>query len=216
MNRKQKLLLTRIIAAAVFFVPLYLISEGFAPVRMPPAALFVLFLVPYLLAGGDVLRKAFLGIRNRRVFDENFLMAVATAGAIVLGEYAEGAAVMILYQVGELFQSYAVGRSRRNITALMDIRPDYANLEINGTLERADPDEIPVGSVIPANTGVIVNAAFAKVGGNSELHADAPIAPGRLSEAARYGIDGRRLGAPSKGLNIVRLSDGSVRKVIVR
>ena len=173
MNRKQKLLLARIVAAAVFFVPLYLISEGLLPVHAPPALLFALFLIPYLLAGYDVLRKALLGIRNRRVFDENFLMAVATVGAIVLGEYAEGAAVMILYQVGELFQSYAVGRSRRNITALMDIRPDYANLETDGTLTRTDPDEIPVGSTIVVQPGEKVPLDGVVLEGHSSLNASA-------------------------------------------
>jgi Cd2+/Zn2+-exporting ATPase len=153
MNAKQKKLLIRILLAAAFFVPLYLVSESVVPVTLPPAALFALFLAPYLLAGYDILKKAFFGIRNRRVFDENFLMTVATLGAIVLGDYAEGAAVMILYQVGELFQSYAVGKSRQNISALMDIRPDYANLDRGGTLERVDPDEVPVGSVIVVQPG---------------------------------------------------------------
>ena len=129
MTKKQKKLLWRILAAAVLFVPLYLISEGVVVSPLPSWAVFLLFLAPYLLAGHDILRKAFLGIRNRQVFDENFLMAIATLGAIVLGEYGEGVAVMLLYQVGELFQSVAVGKSRRNISALMDIRPDYANLE---------------------------------------------------------------------------------------
>ena len=115
--------------AAVFFVPLYLISEGIIPVELPQWALIALFLIPYLTVGYDILRKAALGIRNRQVFDENFLMAVATIGAIALGEYGEGVAVMLLYQVGELFQSVAVGKSRRNISQLMDIRPDYANIE---------------------------------------------------------------------------------------
>ena len=173
MNRKQKLLLTRIVAAAVFFAPLYLISEGLIPIDAPPAVLFTLFLCPYLLTGYDVLRKAVLGIRNRRVFDENFLMAVATLGAIALGEYAEGAAVMILYQVGELFQSYAVDRSRRNIAALMDIRPDYANLEVNGALERTDPDEIPVGSVIVVQPGEKVPLDGVVTEGRSSLNASA-------------------------------------------
>ncbi|MBR4166058.1 MAG: heavy metal translocating P-type ATPase, partial [Lachnospiraceae bacterium] len=127
MTKKQKQLLIRIIVAAVFFVPLYLLSEGIIPNELPKWAILVLFLIPYLTAGHDVIRKAFLGIKNRRPFDECFLMTVATVGAIVLGEYGEGAAVMLLYQVGELFQGIAVGRSRRNISALMDIRPDYAN-----------------------------------------------------------------------------------------
>ena len=184
MNRKQKTLLLRIVAAAVFFVPLYLISEQLIPVRMPPAALFTLFLLPYLLAGYDVLRKALLGIRNRRVFDENFLMTVATLGAIVLGEYAEGAAVMILYQVGELFQSYAVGRSRRNITALMDIRPDYANLEVDGALHRTDPDEIPPGSVIVVQPGEKVPLDGVVLDGHSSLNTSALTGESALRDVA--------------------------------
>ncbi|MBQ9493781.1 MAG: cadmium-translocating P-type ATPase [Oscillibacter sp.] len=173
MNRKQKLLLIRILVSAVFFVPLYLLSEGFVPVRPGPAVLLPLFLVPYLTAGYDILRKAFLGIRNRRVFDENFLMAVATLGAIVIGEYAEGVAVMILYQVGELFQSYAVGRSRRNIVALMDIRPDYANLETGGGLERTDPADVPAGSVIVIQPGEKVPLDGVILEGRSSLNTGA-------------------------------------------
>ncbi len=154
MTKKQKQLLIRIIVAAVFFVPLYLLSEGIIPNELPKWAILVLFLIPYLTAGHDVIRKAFLGIKNRRPFDECFLMTVATVGAIVLGEYGEGAAVMLLYQVGELFQGIAVGRSRRNISALMDIRPDYANIEAeDGTLERVDPDEVETGSVIVVQPG---------------------------------------------------------------
>ena len=116
MNKKQKTLLWRIIIAAIFWVPLFLISEEIIPVVLPQWALIILFLIPYLLVGYDILLKAFKGIRNGQVFDENFLMTVATVGAIVLGEYGEGVAVMLLYQIGELFQSYAVGKSRRNIT----------------------------------------------------------------------------------------------------
>ena len=153
MSKKQKNLLWRIIIAAVFFVPLYLISEDIVHTALPKAAVFLLFLIPYLLVGHDILRKAFLGVKNGRVFDENFLMTVATIGAIVLGEYGEGVAVMLLYQVGELFQSYAVGKSRRNISELMDIRPDYANLEVDGELERVDPDEEEVGSIIVVHPG---------------------------------------------------------------
>ncbi len=153
MNKKQKNLLLRIIIAAVFFVPLYLISEDIVHTAIPKWAVFLLFLIPYLLVGYDILRKAFLGIKHGQVFDENFLMTVATVGAIVLGEYGEGVAVMLLYQVGELFQSYAVGKSRRNITELMDIRPDYANLEVDGDLERVDPDEVEIGSIIVVHPG---------------------------------------------------------------
>ena len=153
MNKKQKNLLIRIIVAAVFFVPLYLISEEIVDVNMPEWALFILFLVPYLLVGHDILRKALLGIKNRQVFDENFLMTVATIGAIVLGEYGEGVAVMLLYQVGELFQSYAVGKSRKNISDLMDIRPDYANIEVDGQLTQVDPYDVEVGSIIVVQPG---------------------------------------------------------------
>ena len=106
---------------------------------------FGLFMIPYLIIGYDILKKAFKGIRNKQVFDENFLMAVATIGAILLGDYTEGTAVMLFYQIGELFQSYAVGKSRRNISELMDIRPDYANVENNGQLEQVDPDEVAIG-----------------------------------------------------------------------
>ena len=149
MNKKQKNLLIRIIIATVFFIPLYLISEDIIHVDMPKWALILLFLVPYLTVGYDIIRKAFLGIKNGKVFDECFLMTVSTIGAIALGEYGEGVAVMLLYQVGELFQSYAVGKSRKNISELMDIRPDYANIgKADGTLERVDPDEVEVGSVI--------------------------------------------------------------------
>lgn len=153
MNKKQKNLLLRIVAAAVFFVPLYLISEGIVSVSLPKWALLIFFLIPYLLVGHDILKKAFQGIKNGKVFDENFLMTVATVGAIVLGEYGEGVAVMLLYQVGELFQSCAVGKSRRSISELMDIRPDYANIEQDGALVRVDPDEVEVGSVIVVQPG---------------------------------------------------------------
>ena len=137
MNKKQKKVFTRIIVAAVLMVVLSL-----------------LFMIPYLVIGHDILLKAWKGILNRQVFDENFLMAVATIGAILLGDYKEGVAVMLFYQIGELFQSYAVGKSRRNISELMDIRPDYANIEKeDGTLEQVDPDEVEIGSVIVVQPG---------------------------------------------------------------
>ncbi len=174
MNRKQKDLLIRIIVAAVFFVPLYLISEGFVDVGLPTPALIVLFLIPYLTAGCDIIRKALLGIRNGQVFDENFLMTIATIGAIVLGEYGEGVAVMLLYQVGELFQSYAVGKSRKNISDLMDIRPDYANLEQeDGTSEKVDPDEVEVGSVIVIRPGEKVPIDGVIIEGRSSMNTSA-------------------------------------------
>ena len=153
MNKKQKNLLIRIIVAAVFFVPLYLISEEIVKVNIPEWALIVLFLVPYLVVGHDIIRKAWKGILNRQVFDEHFLMTIATIGAIVIGEYGEGVAVMLLYQVGELFQSYAVGRSRKNISELMDIRPDYANIETEDGIEKVDPDEVEVGTLIVIQPG---------------------------------------------------------------
>ena len=173
MNKKQKRLLWRIIIAAVFFVPLYLISEEFVKVSLPKWALLILFLVPYLLVGYDILRKAFLGIKNGQVFDENFLMTVATVGAIVLGEYGEGVAVMLLYQVGELFQSYAVGKSRRSITDLMDIRPDYANIEEDGVLTKVDPDEVEVGSIIVVQPGEKIPLDGVVVEGSSSLNTSA-------------------------------------------
>jgi len=173
MNKKQKRLLWRIIIAAVFFVPLYLISEEFVKVELPTWAILILFLVPYLLVGWDILRKAFLGIKNGQVFDENFLMTVATIGAIVLGEYGEGVAVMLLYQVGELFQSYAVGKSRRNITDLMDIRPDYANIEEDGELKQVDPDEVEVGSIIVVQPGEKIPLDGVVTEGTSSLNTSA-------------------------------------------
>ena len=145
MNKKQKKVLIRIIVAAVLVAVLWIIEEQ---VELANWLSFLLYLVPYLVIGYDILKKAIKGICNRQVFDENFLMAVATVGAMLLGDYREGVAVMLFYQIGELFQSYAVGKSRRNITELMDIRPDYANIEKDGKLERVDPDEVAVGSVI--------------------------------------------------------------------
>ena len=170
MNKKEKNLLIRILVAAVFFVPLYLISEGIVVVELPGWTLPVMFLIPYLVVGHDILRKAFRGIRNRQVFDEHFLMTVATIGAIALGEYGEGVAVMLLYQVGELFQSIAVGRSRRNITELMDIRPDYANIESDGALQRVDPDEVEVGSIIVVQPGEKVPLDGIVVEGSSAVN----------------------------------------------
>ena len=147
MNKKQKKVFTRIIVAAVLMVVLSMLPiDGWLK--------FVLFMIPYLVIGHDILLKAWKGILNRQVFDENFLMAVATIGAILLGDYKEGVAVMLFYQIGELFQSYAVGKSRRNISELMDIRPDYANIEKeDGALEQVDPDEVGIGSVIVVQPG---------------------------------------------------------------
>ncbi len=174
MNKKQKTLLWRIIIAVIFFVPLYLISEEIIHIPgFPGWALIVLFLIPYLLVGYDIIRKALLGIKNGQVFDENFLMTIATIGAIALGEYGEGVAVMLLYQIGELFQSYAVGKSRRNITELMDIRPDYANIEVDGQLEQVDPDEVEVGSIIVVQPGEKIPLDGVVVEGNSSLNTSA-------------------------------------------
>ena len=146
MNKKQKKMLIRVIVASVLVVVLSMLPlEGYLRAA--------LFLIPYFVIGYDILRKAWKGIRNRQVFDENFLMAVATVGAICLGDFKEGTAVMLFYQIGELFQSYAVGKSRRNISELMDIRPDYANVERDGNLEQVDPDEVEVGSVIVVQPG---------------------------------------------------------------
>ena len=148
MNKKQKNLLIRVLAAGVMLLVLH-----FLPLEGQPILRFFLYLVPYFTVGYDILRKAWKGIRNRQAFDEHLLMAVATIGAMAVGEYPEGVAVMWFYQIGELFQSYAVGKSRKNITALMDIRPDYANIEEDGELTRVDPDEVEVGTVIVVNPG---------------------------------------------------------------
>ncbi len=147
MNRKQKKVLIRIIVAAVLMAGLVLL-----PIQNPYLRL-ALFMIPYLIIGYDILRKAFLGVIHGEVFDENFLMAVATVGAILLGEYTEGVAVMLFYQIGELFQSYAVGKSRGNIAKLMDIRPDYANMEVEGRMEQVDPDEVAIGTIITVQPG---------------------------------------------------------------
>ncbi len=149
MNKKQKKVLIRIIVAAVLMIALSVIPV----VPSKGVIRFVLFMIPYLMIGYDILRKAFKGILNRQVFDENFLMAVATVGAILLGDYVEGTAVMLFYQIGELFQSYAVGKSRRNISELMDIRPDYANIEVDGEITQVDPDEVEIGTVIVVQPG---------------------------------------------------------------
>lgn len=146
MNKKQKKVLIRILVAAALMIM-------FSQLPVEGYIRFLLFMIPYLVIGYDILKKAVKGILNRQVFDENFLMAVATVGAIVLGNYTEGVAVMLFYQIGELFQSYAVGKSRRNISELMDIRPDYANIERDGKLEKVDPDEVEIGSVIVVQPG---------------------------------------------------------------
>ena len=166
MNKKQKKMLIRIIIAAVLIVVFSLLpAEGYLR--------FVLFMIPYLVIGYDILKKAFKGILNKQVFDENFLMAVATVGAILLGDYSEGVAVMLFYQIGELFQSYAVGKSRRNISELMDIRPDYANIEKDGALEQVDPDEVEIGTIIVVQPGEKVPIDGVITEGTSTLNTSA-------------------------------------------
>ena len=171
MNKKQKKMLVRIIIAAALMIILH-----FVPVK--GVIRFLLYLIPYFVIGYDILRKAFKGIMNHQVFDENFLMAVATVGAIIValyenGDYTEAIAVMLFYQIGELFQSYAVGKSRRNISELMDIRPDYANVEVDGKLEQADPDEVEIGSVIVVKPGEKVPIDGIIIDGSSTLNTSA-------------------------------------------
>ena len=166
MSKKQKKVLVRIIVSAALLMILH-----FIPVT--GWVRFLLYMVPYLVIGYDILKKAGKGILNRQVFDENFLMAVATVGAICLGDYVEGTAVMLFYQIGELFQSYAVGKSRRNISQLMDIRPDYANIEVDGTLQQVDPDEVEVGTVIVVQPGEKVPIDGVVVDGASTLNTSA-------------------------------------------
>ena len=159
-------MLIRIIVAAVLIVL-------FSKLPIDGYVRFGLFMIPYLVIGYDILQKAFKGIRNKQVFDENFLMAVATVGAILLGDYSEGVAVMLFYQIGELFQSYAVGKSRRNISELMDIRPDYANIEVDGKLEQVDPDEVEIGTVIVVQPGEKVPIDGVIIDGVSTLNTSA-------------------------------------------
>ena len=166
MNKKQKKMLVRIIISLVLVVV-------FSQLPVEGYLRFGLFMIPYLIIGYDILKKAFKGIRNKQVFDENFLMAVATIGAILLGDYTEGTAVMLFYQIGELFQSYAVGRSRRNISELMDIRPDYANVENNGELEQVDPDEVAIGTIIIVQPGEKVPIDGVITEGTSTLNTSA-------------------------------------------
>ncbi len=166
MNKKQKKVLVRILISAALMIVFSLLPLG-------EYVSFGLFLIPYVIIGHDILRKAGKGILNRQVFDENFLMAVATIGAIALGEYTEGVAVMLFYQIGELFQSYAVGKSRRNISELMDIRPDYANIEQDGTLVRIDPDEVEIGTVIVVQPGEKIPIDGIVVSGTSSLNTSA-------------------------------------------
>ncbi len=166
MTKKQKKVLIRIIAAAVLMI-------GFSFLSVSGWLAFGLYMIPYIVIGYDILKKAFKGILNRQVFDENFLMAVATVGAVCLGEYKEGVAVMLFYQIGELFQSYAVGKSRRNISALMDIRPDYANIERDGDIVTVDPDEVAIGELIIVKPGEKIPIDGIIVEGNASLNTSA-------------------------------------------
>ena len=166
MNKKQKKMLARILVTAVLIVIL-------GQLNVTGYARLALYLIPYLVVGYDILLKALKGIRNKQVFDENFLMAVATVGAIVLGEYTEGVAVMLFYQIGELFQSYAVGKSRKNISQLMDIRPDYANIEGEHGLEQVDPDEVEIGTVIVVQPGEKIPIDGVVEEGNATLNTSA-------------------------------------------
>ena len=170
MSKKQKKVLIRIIISSVLLVALMITSKL---VQLNKWVEFVLYLVPYLIIGYDILKKAIKGIAKGQVFDENFLMAVATIGAVALGDFAEGAAVMLFYQIGELFQSVAVGKSRRNITSLMDIRPDYANVEVDGKLEKVDPDDVEIGTDIIVNPGEKVPIDGVVVSGESTLNTSA-------------------------------------------
>lgn len=170
MSKKQKKVLIRIIISSVLLVALMITSKL---VQLNKWLEFVLYLVPYLIIGYDILKKAIKGIAKGQVFDENFLMAVATIGAVALGDFAEGAAVMLFYQIGELFQSVAVGKSRRNITSLMDIRPDYANVEVDGKLEKVDPDDVEIGTDIIVNPGEKVPIDGVVVSGESTLNTSA-------------------------------------------
>ncbi len=184
MNKKQKKMLVRIIIAAALMIILH-----FVPVK--GVIRFLLYLIPYFVIGYDILRKAFKGIMNHQVFDENFLMAVATVGAIIValsenGDYTEAIAVMLFYQIGELFQSYAVGKSRRNISELMDIRPDYANVEVDGKLEQADPDEVEIGSVIVVKPGEKVPIDGTIIDGSSTLNTSA-LTGESVPRDAKYG-----------------------------
>ena len=170
MTKKQKKVLIRIIVSAVLLAAIMITTKL---VEINKWIQFALYLVPYLIIGYDILKKAVKGIIKGQIFDENFLMAVATVGAVALGEFSEGAAVMLFYQIGELFQSVAVGKSRKNITSLMDIRPDYANVELNGKLEKIDPDDVEIGTEIVVNPGEKVPIDGIIISGDSTLNTSA-------------------------------------------
>lgn len=175
MNKKQKKMLIRIIVASVLLIGLTLVTHL---IEINSILKFLLYLVPYLIVGYDILRKAIKGILNKQVFDENFLMAIATVGAIAVAiyensDYTDAIAVMLLYQIGELFQSYAVGKSRKNISELMDIRPDFANIEVDGQLEQVDPDEVEIGSIIVIQPGEKVPIDGVIIEGTTTLNTSA-------------------------------------------
>ena len=170
MSKKQKKVLYRIIISLVLLIAVSIIDTL---VELPMIAQVILYLIPYFIIGYDILKKAGKGILNRQVFDENFLMAVAIVGAILLGDFREGSAVMLFYQIGELFQSFAVGKSRKNITALMDIRPDYANIIVDGKLEQVDPDDVEIGTEIVVNPGEKVPIDGVITAGNTTLNTSA-------------------------------------------
>lgn len=170
MTKKQKKVLIRIIVSALLLAAIMITTKL---VEINKWIQLVLYFVPYLIIGYDILKKAVKGIFKGQIFDENFLMAVATVGAVALGEFSEGAAVMLFYQIGELFQSVAVGKSRKNITSLMDIRPDYANVELNGKLEKIDPDDVEIGTEIVVNPGEKVPVDGIIISGDSTLNTSA-------------------------------------------
>ena len=169
MKKKQKKMLRRILIALALYIVLMIVQHLF-PLSEMKLIYLPLYLIPYFIVGSDVLRKAVQGIANRQPFDESLLMTIATIGAMVLGEYPEGVAVMLFYQIGEFFQSYAVGKSRRSISALMDIRPDYANLERDGQIAAVDPESVEVGSVILVKPGERVPLDGVVIEGQSALN----------------------------------------------
>ena len=166
MNKKQKKMLYRIIISSILWL-------FFSFLKVEGILKFILFMIPYYIIGYDILKKAFKGILKKQVFDENFLMAIATIGAILLKDYREGVAVMLFYQIGELFQSYAVGKSRKNISELMDIRPDYANVKIDGEWEKVDPDEVEIGTLIEVKPGEKIPIDGKVVSGTASLNTSA-------------------------------------------
>ena len=174
MTSKQKKMLYRIITAFVLFVVLMVLEHTGVLEQLPSQWLvFLIYLIPYLVIGYDIVYKAVRNISHGQVFDENFLMAIATVGAMLLGEFKEGVAVMLFYQIGELFQSCAVGKSRRNIAALMDIRPDYANIIVDGQIEQVDPDDVEIGTEIVVNPGEKVPIDGIITEGNTTLNTSA-------------------------------------------